>query len=136
MMTYSMRNRSAAIRIPAYSAEPKAKRVEYRCPDPSCTPYLAFAAMLMAGIDGIINKIDPGMPMDIDLYEEEVDVAQVPGSLEAVLECLAEDHAFLLRGDVFTEDLIETWIDWKITHEVDPLRLRPHPYEFIMYYDV
>ncbi len=137
MMTYSMRNRSAAIRIPAYSAEPQAKRIEYRCPDPSCNPYLAFAAMLMAGIDGIINKIDPGMPMDIDLYEEDApEVAQVPGSLDGVLNCLEEDHEFLLRGGVFTADLIETWIDWKITHEVDPLRLRPHPYEFVMYYDV
>ena len=137
MMAYSIRNRSACIRIPAYSDEPKAKRIEYRCPDPSCNPYLAFAAMLMAGLDGIINKIDPGMPMDIDLYEEDApDVPQVPGSLEEVLRCLEEDHEFLLRGGVFTEDLIETWIDWKRTHEVDALRLRPHPYEYIMYYDV
>lgn len=137
MMAYSMRNRSACVRIPAYSAEPKAKRIEYRCPDPSCNPYLAFAAMLMAGIDGIINKIDPGLPMDIDLYEEEApEVPQVPGSLEAVLKCLEEDHDFLLRGGVFTTDLIETWIDWKIVNEVDPIRLRPHPYEYVMYYDV
>jgi glutamine synthetase len=137
LMTYSMRNRSAAIRIPAYSAEPNAKRIEYRCPDPSCNPYLAFAAMLMAGVDGIINRIDPGMPMDRDLYEESApDVEQVPGSLDAVLECLKDDHDFLLRGGVFTEDLIAAWVDWKIVNEVDPLRLRPHPYEFVMYYDV
>ena len=137
MMAYSMRNRSACVRIPVYSGSPKATRLEYRCPDPSCNPYLAFAAMLMAGIDGILNRIDPGMPMDMDLYEEEApDVPQVPGSLEEVLKCLEEDHEFLLRGGVFTQDLIETWIEWKRANEVDPLRLRPHPYEYIMYYDV
>lgn len=137
MMAYSMRNRSACVRIPAYSDEPKAKRVEYRCPDPSCNPYLAFAGMLMAGIDGIINHIDPGMPMDVDLYEaHDLDVPQVPGSLEGVLEALESDHEFLLRGGVFTPDLIETWIAYKRATEVDALRLRPHPYEYVMYYDV
>ncbi len=137
MMAYSMRNRSACVRIPAYSDEPKAKRLEYRCPDPSCNPYLAFAAMLMAGIDGIINRIDPGMPMDIDLYEEKVsDVPQVPGSLADVLTELEKDHDFLLRGNVFTKDLVETWIAYKRETEVDALRLRPHPYEYMMYYDV
>ncbi len=136
MMAYSSRNRSACVRIPVYSNSPSAVRMEYRCPDPTANPYLAFAAMLMAGIDGIINKIDPGMPMDIDLYEEEApDVKQVPGSLDAVLDHLEADHDFLLRGDVFTRDLLEAWIDWKREHEVDALRLRPHPYEFQMYYD-
>ncbi len=137
MMAFSVRNRSACVRIPAYSDSPGAKRVEYRCPDPTANPYLAFAAMLMAGVDGIINKIDPGMPMDIDLYEaRDVTVPQVPGSLEAVLKCLEDDHEFLLRGGVFTEDLIRAWIDWKRKKEVDPVRLRPHPYEYVMYYDV
>jgi glutamine synthetase len=137
MMAYSMRNRSACVRIPAYSDAPKAKRIEYRCPDPSCNPYLAFAGMLMAGIDGIINCIDPGMPMDVDLYEaHDLDVPQVPGSLEGVLEALEADHEFLLRGGVFTSDLIETWIAYKHATEVDALRLRPHPYEYVMYYDV
>jgi glutamine synthetase len=137
MMAYSMRNRSACVRIPAYSDEPKAKRLEYRCPDPSCNPYLAFAAMLMAGIDGIINRIDPGIPMDMDLYEEKnVNVPQVPGSLADVLVELEKDHEFLLRGNVFTKDLIETWIAYKRETEVDALRLRPHPYEYMMYYDV
>jgi glutamine synthetase len=137
MMAYSNRNRSACIRIPAYSESPNAKRIEYRCPDPSTNPYLAFSAMLMAGIDGIINKIDPGDPMEMDLYEaHDVNVQQVPGSLDAVLKCLAEDHEFLLRGDVFTEDLIETYIDWKMKNEVDQLRIRTHPYEYVMYYDI
>ena len=137
MMAYSSGNRSACVRIPVYSNSPNAVRLEYRCPDPSANPYLAFAAMLMAGIDGIINNIDPGMPMDIDLYEDEVpEVQQVPGSLDAVLTCLEEDHAFLLRGGVFTEDLIESWIDWKRMYEVDAIRLRPHPYEYMLYYDV
>jgi glutamine synthetase len=136
MMAYSNRNRSACVRIPAYSDHPKAKRIEYRCPDATANPYLAFAAMAMAGIDGILNRIDPGMPMDVDLYEaEDVEVPQVPGSLEAVLDCLEEDHEFLLRGSVFTEDLIEAWIGWKRKHEVDALRLRPHPYEYVLYYD-
>ena len=125
------------MRIPAYSDRPAAKRIEYRCPDPSCNPYLAMAAMLMAGLDGIINRIDPGMPMDMDLYEaKDIHVPQVPGSLEAVLDNLERDHDWLLHGDVFTEDLIEAWIAWKRKKEVDGLRLRPHPYEYMMYYDV
>ncbi|HSO27427.1 MAG TPA: type I glutamate--ammonia ligase [Anaerolineales bacterium] len=137
MMAYSSRNRSACVRIPVYSNSPDAIRMEYRCPDPSANPYLAFAAMLMAGIDGIINKIDPGLPMDIDLFEDEAPaVTQVPGSLEAVLQCLEDDHEFLLRGDVFTTDLIHSWVDWKRKNEVDVLRLRPHPVEYVMYYDV
>ena len=136
MLAFSGRNRSACVRIPAYSNNPKAIRAEYRCPDPSSNPYLAFSAMLMAGIDGIVNKIDPGTPMDIDLYEEEApNVKQVPGSLEAVLDNLEADHEFLLRGGVFTEDLIENWINWKRVNEVDPIRMRPHPYEYMMYYD-
>jgi len=137
MMAYSSRNRSACVRIPVYSNSPKAIRMEYRCPDPSANPYLAFAAMLMAGIDGIINRIDPGMPMDMDLYEDEApEVQQVPGSLDAVLTCLEKDHEFLLRGNVFTEDLIKEWISWKRAHEIDAIRLRPHPYEYMLYYDV
>jgi glutamine synthetase len=111
--------------------------MEYRCPDPSANPYLAFAAMLMAGIDGIINKIDPGTPMDFDLFEEAAPkVEQVPGSLAEVLDCLEADHEFLLRGGVFTEDLIQAYIHWKIKNEVDVLRLRPHPIEYMLYYDV
>jgi glutamine synthetase len=137
MMAYSRRNRSACVRIPVYSNSPNAIRIEYRCPDPSTNPYLAFAAMLMAGIDGIINKIDPGKPMDIDLFEKEApEVPQVPGSLDAVLTCLEQDHDFLLRGGVFTEGLISSWIEWKRKNEVDALRLRPHPIEYEMYYDV
>lgn len=137
MMAYSNRNRSACIRIPVYSPSPNAIRIEYRSPDPSANPYLAFAAILMAGIDGIMNKIDPGGPMDFDLYEENApEVEQVPGSLPEVLKALADDHDFLLRGDVFTKDLIETWIDWKTEHEVDAIRLRPHPMEYLLYYDV
>jgi glutamine synthetase len=137
MMAYSNRNRSACIRIPAYSESPKAKRIEYRCPDPSANPYLAFSAMLMAGLDGIINKIDPGDAMEMDLYEaHDAPVQQVPGSLDAVLKALSEDHEFLLRGDVFTPDLIETYIDWKMKNEVDQLRIRTHPYEYVMYYDI
>jgi glutamine synthetase len=137
MMAYSNRNRSACIRIPAYSDSPKAKRIEYRCPDPSANPYLAFSAMLMAGIDGILNCIEPGKPMDMDLYEgDHSDVPQVPGSLEAVLHHLEADHEFLLRGGVFTEDVIDAWIDWKMKNDVDPIRLRTHPYEYVMYYDV
>ncbi len=139
-LVYSQRNRSAAIRIPVYSTHPKSKRVEYRPPDPSCNPYLAFAAMLMAGLDGILNRIDPGPPMDVDLYElspeEARHVRQVPGSLEESLRALEEDHEFLLRGGVFTEDLIETWIAYKRKREVDYIRLRPHPSEFYLYYDV
>ena len=136
MMAYSQRNRSACIRIPVYSNSEGAKRVEYRSPDATGNPYLAFAAMLMAGLDGIINKIDPGEPMDMDLYESETEVQQVPGSLEKVLDALEEDHSFLLRGDVFTADLVKTYIAWKREHDVDPIRMRPHPYEYMLYYDV
>ena len=136
MMAYSQRNRSACIRIPAYSDSEGAKRIEYRSPDPTANPYMAFSAMLMAGVDGIINKIDPGSPMDMDLYESEVDVPQVPGSLEAVLNALEADYEFLLRGGVFTEDVIDVWIKWKRKEEVDAIRMRPHPYEYAMYYDM
>ena len=138
-LAYSMRNRSCCTRIPTYSSSPESRRIEFRLPDPACNPYLAFAAMLMAGLDGLINKIDPGPPMDVDLYslspEEAAKVKQVPGRLEAVLDALEEDHQFLLRGDVFTADLIETWLDYKRSREVDPVRLRPHPYEFYLYFD-
>lgn len=139
-LAYSSRNRSAAVRIPMYSQSPKAKRVEYRTPDPSCNPYLAFSAMLMAGLDGIENKIDPGKPLDKDIYslgpEELQDVASTPGSLEESLNALERDHKFLLKGDVFTEDAIAMWLDYKRTAEVDPIRMRPHPYEFVLYYDI
>ncbi len=138
-LVYSRRNRSAGIRIPAYSDSPKATRIEYRCPDPTANPYLAFAAMLMAGIDGIQNKIEPGDPSDYDLYElspaEAAKVPQVPASLEQSLAALEEDHDFLLKGGVFSEDLLETWMSVKRSREVDALRLRPHPYEFYLYYD-
>ena len=138
-LAYSQRNRSAMARIPVYNKKPAAKRVEFRPPDPSCNPYLAFAAMLMAGLDGIINKIDPGEPLEVDLYdlspEEAAKIKQVPGSLEEVLDALEADHEFLLRGNVFTPDLIETWLSYKREHEVDAVRLRPHPYEFFLYYD-
>jgi glutamine synthetase len=123
-----------------YSPSPKAKRVEVRFPDPSCNPYLAFAAMLMAGLDGIENKIDPGEPLDKDIYElgpeELASVPSLPGSLSDALDCLEKDHDFLNKGDVFTEDVIETWINYKRVREVDALRLRPHPYEFFLYYDI
>jgi glutamine synthetase len=139
-LAYSSRNRSAGIRIPMYSPSPKTKRVEVRFPDCSCNGYLAFGAMLMAGLDGIQNKIDPGAPLDKDIYElgpEELkDVPSVPGSLDAALAALENDHEFLLRGDVFTQDAIDVWIDYKRKREVDPVRLRPHPYEFVLYYDV
>ena len=138
-LAYSSRNRSAAIRIPTYSGNPKAIRVEYRPPDPAANPYLAFSAMLMAGLDGIQNKIDPGEPMDKNLYElppeELARVPQVPGSLEEALERLEKDQDFLIKGDVFTADFLDMWISSK-RKEVDSLRLRPHPYEFSMYYDV
>jgi glutamine synthetase len=140
MLAYSSRNRSASVRIPMYSANPKTKRIEVRFPDPSCNPYLAFSAMLMAGIDGIENKIDPGMPMDKNLYdlepEEASKIPTMPGSLEEALDHLEKDHAFLLKGGVFTNDAVETWIEYKREKEVDPMRLRPHPYEFFLYYDV
>jgi glutamine synthetase len=139
-LVYSQRNRSAAVRIPVYSKSPKSKRVEFRCPDPSCNPYLAFPAMLMAGIDGIKNKIEPPDPVDKDLYdlppEQMAQVPQVPGSLEGALDALENDHDFLLEGGVFTEDVISHWIDYKRVHEVDEIRLRPHPWEFYLYYDI
>jgi glutamine synthetase len=137
---YSQRNRSAAVRIPLYSQSPKAKRLEFRCPDPSCNPYLAFSAMLMAGLDGINNRIEPPDPVDKDLYdlppEELAQVPQVPGSLEDVLDALEGDSDFLKAGGVFTDDLLETWVAYKRTHEVDEMRLRPHPWEFALYYDI
>jgi glutamine synthetase len=139
-LAYSRRNRSAAVRIPMYSPSPKAKRIEFRPPDPSCNPYLAFAAMTMAGLDGILNKIDPGDPLDKDIYdlspEEMKNVPSMPASLEEALDCLEEDHAFLLKGDVFTEELLETYINYKRTAEAAAVRLRPHPYEFALYYDI
>ena len=139
-LAYSSRNRSAAIRIPMYSPSPKAKRVEVRFPDCSSNGYLAFSAMLMAGLDGVQNKIDPGQPLDKDIYElgpEELKgVPSVPGSLDAALTALENDHEFLLKGDVFTQDAIDTWINYKRKREVDPVRLRPHPYEFVLYYDI
>ncbi len=139
-LAYSRRNRSAACRIPMYSASPKAKRVEFRPPDPSCNPYLAFSAMLMAGLDGIENKIDPGQPLDKDIYdlgpEELAKVPSMPGSLESALDNLARDYQFLLKGDVFTEEMLNIYIDYKREKEVNAMRLRPHPYEFQMYYDI
>jgi glutamine synthetase len=138
-LAYSQRNRSAVCRIPVYSKSPKAKRIEFRAPDPSCNPYLCFAALLMAGLDGIQNKIDPGEPVEKDLYdlpaEELKKIKQVPGSLGEVLDALEADHEFLLKGDVFTPDLLETYISYKRENEVDPTRLRPHPYEFTLYFD-
>jgi glutamine synthetase len=140
LLAYSRRNRSAGIRIPMYSPSPKAKRIEVRFPDPACNPYLAFAAMLMAGLDGIENKIDPGEPMEKDLYDlepkEAAKVPTMPGSLDDALRNLEKDHEFLLKGGVFSEELIETWVSYKRNREVDMLRLRPHPYEFFLYYDV
>ena len=139
-LAYSSRNRSAGIRVPMYSPSPKAKRVEVRFPDCTCNGYLAFAAMLMAGLDGIQNKIDPGQPLDKDIYElgpEELkDVPSVPASLEKALDALEADHEFLLKGDVFTPDAIEVWLSYKRKREVDAVRLRPHPYEFTLYYDI
>jgi glutamine synthetase len=139
-LAYSRRNRSAAVRIPMYSSSPKAKRVEFRPPDPSANPYLAFAAMTMAGLDGVLNKIDPGEPLDKDIYdlspEELRHVPSMPGSLEEALNCLEESHGFLLKGDVFTEELLEAFIDYKRKNEADAVRLRPHPYEFALYYDI
>jgi glutamine synthetase len=139
-LVYSQRNRSACVRIPMYTQSAKAKRLEYRCPDPTANPYLAFTAMLQAGLDGIRNKIEPPDPIDKDLYEltpeEATELRQVPGSLEAVLDALEADHEFLLEGGVFTPDLIETWLDYKRTKELDQIRLRPHPWEFMLYYDL
>ncbi len=139
-LAYSQRNRSAAVRIPMYSPSPKAKRMEFRCPDPSANPYLAFSAMLMAGLDGVLNKIDPGEPLDKDIYdlppEELADVPSTPESLSGALEALAEDHDYLLKGNVFTEDVIRTWINYKMDREVKQLAQKPHPFEFALYYDV
>jgi glutamine synthetase len=139
-LAYSKRNRSAAVRIPVYSENPKAKRLEFRPPDPSCNPYLAYSAMLMAGLDGIENKIDPGGPLDRDIFElskEELShVPSVPGSLEGSLNALRHDHGFLIKGGVFTKDFIDIWIDYKMTKEVTPVSMRPHPYEFHLYYDI
>lgn len=139
-LAYSSRNRSAAVRIPTYSSSPKAIRLEFRTPDPTCNPYLAFAAMLMAGLDGIQNKIDPGEPLDKNIYglsaEEAASIPSIPCSLEESLNALKNDHEFLLKGDVFSEDLVNAWIDYKMENEVQPLRLRPTPHEFFMYYDV
>jgi len=139
-LVYSQRNRSAAVRIPIYSKSPKSKRVEFRCPDPSTNPYLCFAAQLMAGLDGIQNKIDPGEPIDKDLYDLEPEEAErvrsTPGSLGEVLDTLERDHAWLLKGDVFTPDVIETWISYKRERELAPINLRPVPYEFFLYYDL
>ena len=139
-LAYSRRNRSAAIRIPMISSSPKAIRLEYRPPDPSCNPYLAFAAMMMAGLDGIEKKIDPGKPLDKDIYglgpQELKGIPSLPGSLEQSLRHLEEDHEFLLKGEVFTEDNIRLWIDYKMEREVNPMRLRPHPYEFALYFDI
>jgi glutamine synthetase len=139
-LAYSARNRSAAVRIPMFSQSPKAKRLEFRPPDPSCNPYLTFAALLMAGLDGIQNRIDPGEPLDKDIYdlppEELANVPSLPGSLDESLKALENDNEFLLKGDVFTPQLIERWIRYKRDNEITPLRLRPHPMEFQMYYDI
>jgi glutamine synthetase len=139
-LVYSQRNRSACVRIPITGPNPKAKRIEFRCPDPSANPYLAFAALLLAGLDGIRNKIEPPQPVDKDIYElppdEMAEIDQVPTSLNAVLDNLERDHAFLLEGGVFTADLIETWIEYKRTMEILPVQLRPHPHEFELYYDL
>src|SRR5437667_1451172 len=137
-LVYSQRNRSACIRIPVYYKTPAAKRLEFRSPDPSCNPYLSFAAMLQAGLDGVKNKIEPPDPIDKDLYdlppEESALVKQVPGSLEEVLNALEDDHQFLLEGGVFTQDVIDTWIEYKRERELDQVRLRPHPHEFALYF--
>src|SRR6202790_714019 len=139
-LAYSRRNRSAAVRIPVYSESPKAKRLEFRPPDPSCNPYLAFSAMLMAGLDGIKHKIDPGKPLDKDIFEldaeEAASIPSMPGSLDEALGELSKDHKFLLEGDVFTKEFVELWINYKKKVEADPVRMRPHPYEFHLYYDI
>jgi glutamine synthetase len=139
-LAYSRRNRSAACRIPMYSANPKAKRVEFRPPDASCNPYLAFAAMLMAGLDGIMSKVEPGEPLDKDIYDLEPEemkaVPSMPASLEEALAALEDDHGFLMKGDVFSEDLLESYVAYKRKNEADAVRLRPHPYEFALYYDI
>ena len=139
-LVYSQRNRSACVRIPITGSNPKAKRIEFRCPDPSANPYLAFSALLLAGIDGIQNKIEPSEPIDKDIYElppdEMADIDQVPTSLNAVLDSLERDHEFLTVGSVFTPDLIETWIEYKRENEILPVQQRPHPHEFELYYDI
>jgi glutamine synthetase len=139
-LVYSQRNRSACVRIPITGPNPKAKRIEFRCPDPSANPYLAFSALLLAGVDGIRNKIEPPAPVDKDIYElppdEMAEIDQVPTSLNAVLDNLERDHEFLLEGGVFTPDLIATWIEYKRSMEILPVQLRPHPHEFELYYDL
>jgi glutamine synthetase len=139
-LAYSSRNRSAAVRIPMYFASAKSKRIEFRCPDPSCNPYLAFSGLVMAALDGIINKVHPGEPLDKDIYDlppEELDkVPRTPGSLKEAMKALETDNSYLLKGDVFTQDVIETWIRYKMENEVNALALRPHPWEFAMYYDI
>jgi len=139
-ISYSRRNRAAIIRIPVNSPNPHSRRIEYRCPDSAANPYLLFSAMLMAVLDGIQNKLRPGEPLDKDIYDlqpQELDtVPTTPRSLESSLDALRADHEFLLRGDVFTPDVIDTWIWYKQTHEVETIRVRPHPYEFSLYYDV
>ncbi|MDD1659137.1 MAG: type I glutamate--ammonia ligase, partial [Methanomicrobiales archaeon] len=138
-LVYSMRNRSAAVRIPVYSENPKTKRLEFRPPDPACNPYLSFAAMLMAGLDGVKKKMDPGEPYDKNTYEvsrsEARKIPTVPGSLDKAIEALEEDQKFLLEGGVFTQDVIDVWIEYKRA-EMDKVRLRPHPYEFYLYFDI
>ena len=138
VIAYSARNRSAAVRIPMYSNSPKAKRVEFRCPDPAANPYLAFAAMLMAGLDGVKNQIDPGDPAEIDLFEDEnmETVQMTRGKLNETLDALEEDHEYLLEGGVFTRDLLEAYVAYKREEEVGPVSLRPHPYEFLLYYGI
>jgi glutamine synthetase len=138
-LVYSARNRSACVRIPVYSAEPKTKRVEFRSPDPTANPYLAFSALMMAGLDGVQRELDPGDPLDADLYdlppERLAGIGSVPASLESALDALEADHDFLLQGDVFTSDLIATYVDYKRVEEVDAIRMRPHPWEFALYHD-
>ena len=138
-LAYSSRNRSAAVRIPMYSPSPKSRRFEFRCPDPSCNPYLAFSALTMAAIDGIRNKIDPGQPFDKNLYdlppEEKAKVPSTPFSLQHALKNLESNHDWLLKGEVFSEDSIQNWIAYKTENEVDQMRVRPHPYEYLLYYD-
>jgi glutamine synthetase len=139
-LVYSKRNRSACVRIPMYSENPKAKRIEFRSPDPSANPYLAFAALLMAGLDGVQNRIEPPEPVDKDIYElegeEKARIQSVPGSLAESLKALEADHEYLLKGGVFTTDLVETWLEYKWTREVEQVALRPHPWEFYLYHDV
>jgi len=139
-LVYSARNRSAAVRIPMYSQSEKAKRIEFRCPDPSCNPYLAFSAMIMAGIDGILNKIEPPDPIDHDIYEmhpeEKKNIKSTPGNLREVMDGLEKDNEFLLAGNVFTEDLIRSYIEYKRVYEIDQVALRPHPWEYSLYFEI